>query len=136
MIILDFRDRRPIYEQLIEKFQEIMMVGVLEKDEKLPSVRQMAVDLSINPNTVQRAYAELERQGYIYSIKGKGSFVAEISQLVDIRREEIKKQLVQAAKQARMGGFSKEEFLIEAETAYRTEGCEKEICEKGGSISD
>ena len=63
MIILDFRDRRPIYEQLIEKFQEVMMIGALEKDEKMPSVRQLASELSINPNTVQRAYGQLEREG-------------------------------------------------------------------------
>ena len=65
MIILDYRDRRPIYEQIVERFQELMMSGGLEQDAQLPSVRSLAMDLSINPNTIQRAYAELERQGYI-----------------------------------------------------------------------
>ena len=64
MIILDYRDRRPIYEQIMERFQELMMSGGLKQDEKLPSVRSLAMELSINPNTIQRAYAELERQGY------------------------------------------------------------------------
>ena len=73
MIILDYRDRRPIYEQVISRFQELMLTGALEKDSQLPSVRSLAMELSINPNTIQRAYAELERQGDIYSIKGKGS---------------------------------------------------------------
>lgn len=118
MIILDFRDRRPIYEQLTEKFQEMMMIGALDKNEKMPSVRQLAAELSINPNTVQRAYGELEREGFIYSIKGKGSFVADISQLKDIRREEIRKSLEQTAKRAFMSGISKEEFLEDAEKAY------------------
>ena len=77
MIILDYRDRRPIYEQVISRFQELMLTGALEKDSQLPSVRSLAMELSINPNTIQKAYAELERQGYIYSIKGKGSFVAD-----------------------------------------------------------
>ena len=78
MIILDYRDRRPIYEQVISRFQELMLTGALEKDSQLPSVRSLAMELSINPNTIQRAYTELERQGYIYSIKGKGSFVADM----------------------------------------------------------
>lgn len=77
MIVLDYRDRRPLYEQVTEKLEELMFTGVLPPDSRLPSVRNMATELSINPNTIQRAYAELERQGYIYSIQGKGSFVAD-----------------------------------------------------------
>ena len=77
MIILDYRDRRPIYEQVLEKLKELMLLDVLKENDPLPSVRSLAMDLSINPNTIQRAYAELERQGYIYTVKGRGSFVAE-----------------------------------------------------------
>ena len=96
MIILDYKDRRPIYEQIVERFQELMIVGIMEKDSQLPSVRNLAMDLSINPNTIQRAYAELERQGYIYSIKGKGNFVADNDHIKEskkkglyIRQEEL-----------------------------------------------
>ena len=74
MIILDYKDRRPIYEQVAEKLEELMLLGVLGENEPLPSVRSLAMELSINPNTIQRAYAELERQGYIYTVKGKGKF--------------------------------------------------------------
>ena len=81
MIVLDYRDRRPLYEQVAERLQEMMFNGVLPQDAQLPSVRSLATDLSINPNTIQRAYGELERQGYIYSIKGKGSFVADNSRM-------------------------------------------------------
>lgn len=77
MITLDYKDRRPLYEQVVERFQDLMFRGVLKPDDKMPSVRSLATDLSINPNTIQRAYTELERQGYIYSVKGKGSFVAD-----------------------------------------------------------
>ena len=77
MIVLDYRDRRPLYEQVTEKLEELMFSGVLPPDSRLPSVRSMATELSINPNTIQRAYAELERQGYIYSVQGKESFVAD-----------------------------------------------------------
>ena len=69
MILLDYKDSRPIYEQVVEKLQELMLLGVLEEDDQMPSVRSLAMELSINPNTIQRAYGELERQGYIYMVK-------------------------------------------------------------------
>ena len=69
MIILDYKDRRPIYEQVVSKLEELMLLGVLKENEPLPSVRALAMELSINPNTIQRAYVELERQGYIYTVK-------------------------------------------------------------------
>lgn len=72
MIMLDYKDTRPIYEQVVEKFQTLILKGVLEPDAQLPSVRSLAFELSINPNTIQRAYGELERQGFIYTIKGRG----------------------------------------------------------------
>ena len=75
MIILDYNDKRPIYEQIVDKMQRLIVGGALEPDEKLPSVRSLAVELSINPNTIQRAYSELERSGFIYSVKGRGNFV-------------------------------------------------------------
>ena len=77
MIVLDYRDRRPLYEQVTERLEELMFQEILTENTKLPSVRSLATELSINPNTIQRAYAELEQRGYIYSVKGKGSFVAE-----------------------------------------------------------
>ena len=72
MIILDYQDRRPIYEQVTEKFRILIYQGVLPPGERLPSVRQMAMELSINPNTIQRAYMTLEQEGLIYPVKGKG----------------------------------------------------------------
>ena len=67
MILLDYKDRRPIYEQVVSKFEELMLLGAMKENEPLPSVRSLAMELSINPNTIQRAYVELERQGYIYT---------------------------------------------------------------------
>ena len=75
MILIDYKSRKPIYEQIIDNVKELIVSGVLERDEQLPSVRQLAQELAINPNTIQKAYAELERQGVIYSLKGRGSFV-------------------------------------------------------------
>ncbi|UOR10491.1 GntR family transcriptional regulator [Halobacillus amylolyticus] len=75
MFELDIRSRIPIYEQLVEKLKHLIINDVLQQDEKLPSVRELAQQLTINPNTIQKAYRELEAQGYTYSVKGKGSFV-------------------------------------------------------------
>lgn len=75
MFELDFRSRIPIYEQLVYRFKELVINGVLKPDEQLPPVRVLAGELTVNPNTVQKAYRELEHQGYIYSIPGKGHFV-------------------------------------------------------------
>ena len=75
MIVLDYSDKRPIYEQIVDRMQALIAGGVLEPDEKLPSVRALAMDLSINPNTIQRAYAQLERDGFIYCVRGRGNFV-------------------------------------------------------------
>ena len=76
MLTLNYRDSRPIYGQIKDGLRRMIVTGALEPDEKLPSVRAMAVELSINPNTIQRAYAELEAEGFIYSVPGKGSFAA------------------------------------------------------------
>ncbi|MCI8758260.1 MAG: GntR family transcriptional regulator [Oscillospiraceae bacterium] len=76
MLTLNYRDSRPIYGQIKDGLRRLIVTGALEPDEKLPSVRSMAMDLAINPNTIQRAYAELEAEGFIYSVPGKGSFAA------------------------------------------------------------
>lgn len=94
MIRLNFRDARPIYEQIEEDFKKLILSGGMEDNEKLPSVRTLATQLSINPNTIQRAYNELETKGYIYSVPGKGSFVCERSEKRMERVNEIKKELL------------------------------------------
>lgn len=76
MFELDVRSRKPIYEQLTDKVKEMILHGILQTDEQLPSVRTLSQQLTVNPNTIQKAYRELEREGYIYSLQGKGSFVA------------------------------------------------------------
>ena len=76
MISLNYRDSRPIYEQIKDGLRKLIVTGGLRPDEKLPSVRALAAQLAINPNTIQRAYNELEGEGYIYSVPGKGSFAA------------------------------------------------------------
>ena len=90
MIRLDYRDARPIYEQVRDGLRSLMVTGVLAAGEKLPSVRSLATELAINPNTIQRAYNELEAEGYIYSVAGKGSFVSGTADADAARRETLR----------------------------------------------
>lgn len=76
MFQLDYGDHRPIYEQIKDKMKELIISGVLKENDKVPSVRDMACSLAINPNTIQKAYRDLESEGYIYSVRAKGSFVS------------------------------------------------------------
>jgi len=75
MFQLDYRDRRPLYEQIKDKIKNLIISGILKPDERIPSVRELAQTLTINPNTIQKAYKDLETEGFIYSIRAKGNFV-------------------------------------------------------------
>ncbi|OUP16217.1 GntR family transcriptional regulator [Lachnoclostridium sp. An196] len=100
MILIDYSDRRPIYEQVTEKIAELIIRGVLPPESQLPSVRSLAMDLSINPNTIQRAYQELERKGYTYSVPGKGSFVSQKTEYLEEQRENILEEQRRLAEKA------------------------------------
>ena len=111
MISLNYRDPRPIYEQLEEKLRRMILSGAIGEGEKLPSVRELAGQLAINPNTIQRAYRELEQEGYICSVPGRGSFVLERSEALAARRKELLAELDERVKQLRGLGMSEEEIL-------------------------
>ena len=85
---------------------------------RLPSVRQLAMDLSINPNTIQRAYAQLETEGVIYSVKGKGNFVADTQQIKKKNREDYRRELMETVQKGKSLGFSEEELVSEVEHSY------------------
>ncbi len=82
MIQLDYGDHRPLYEQIKEKIKELIISGILKEEDKIPSVRELAGSLAINPNTIQKAYRDLETEGYIYSVRAKGSFVTPQTEVV------------------------------------------------------
>ena len=111
MISLNYRDSRPIYEQIKDGLRKLIVTSALAVDDKLPSVRALATQLSINPNTIQRAYNELESEGYIYSVPGKGSFCAQFSPQSDPRREELLARLEETVRELRWLGVSEEEIL-------------------------
>ncbi len=108
---LNYRDSRPIYEQIQDGLRKLIVTGALRPDEKLPSVRAMAMELAINPNTIQRAYGELETEGYIYSIPGKGSFVAAVKEPMEIRRRALMAKLGEIIAELRYLCVSDEEIF-------------------------
>ena len=89
MVQLNYRDAKPIYEQIKEGLRKLVVSGALSAGDKLPSVRELASQLAINPNTIQRAYRELENEGYIYTLVGKGTFVAECGNIDNTREKEL-----------------------------------------------
>jgi len=93
MGLINFRDARPIYEQIADHYKQLILSGVMLPDEQMPSVRNLAVELSTNPNTIQKAYAELIRDGFVYTVKGRGNFVAGGGGLLDRKKEELLKVL-------------------------------------------
>lgn len=110
-IMVDIKSRKPIYEQLVESVKTSVVKGFMKPDEALPSVRQLAGELAINPNTIQKAYAELERQGIVYSVPGKGSFVcSEVGDVRETHKKELLSELEKAAERAQENGLTKEEI--------------------------
>lgn len=111
MFDLDVRSRIPIYEQLVEKLKELIIHEVFKVDEQLPSVRTLSKELTINPNTIQKAYRELELQGYIYSVPGKGNFVAPTLKLTNEKVEKMKEALIKLISEALYLGMKKEDIV-------------------------
>ena len=109
MLHLDYRDARPIYSQIMDSICTQIRAGVLESGEKLPSVRELAGQLAINPNTIQRAYRELESQGWITTIAGKGCFVCGIPG--EGSKAQLLKSFDQMVEQLLLRGITKEELM-------------------------
>lgn len=118
MILLDFRDKRPIYEQIVEKLERLIAGGALEPDAKMPSVRSLGIELSVNPNTIQRAYNQLEQDGYLYTVSGRGSFVAPESEWRDGKKQRTLQDWLQVTLKAKEAGLTKSELIREMEWIY------------------
>ena len=121
MIVLDYKDRRPLYEQVAERFKELIIRGVLPADTQMPSVRSQAIALSINPNTIQRAYSQLEQQGYIYPVKGRGNFVADSTALVKQKKESLLEEMKRLVTGGKELGIRQTEFIRVIDLVYREE---------------
>ena len=109
MLCLDRHDPRPVYEQVVEGLERLIARGVLAEDEQLPSVRQLATDLMVNPNTIQKAYSELLSRGTIYSVRGRGNFVSGDADVRGRRLQEIGTRMKALMREAKEIGATKEE---------------------------
>lgn len=118
MIQLDYKDKRPLYEQVTERFKELILNGALQSDEKIPSVRSLAIELSVTPNTIQRAYSELEKAGYIYTVTGRGNFVSSQNALRDLYLEKVLSDVKTSVIRARAAGISKQDISDAVEFIY------------------
>lgn len=121
MFSVNYRDPRPIYEQVKDGLRRAILTGVLAPDDKIPSVREAATQLVINPNTIQKAYRELESEGYIYSVPGKGSFVSDCVEARSLRKRELFERLDETVAELSHIGVSMEELC-----AHVAQRCKKE----------
>lgn len=110
VITVDTRSRQPVYEQLIDNIRENVLLGNIAPGEQLPSVRSLAGELCINPNTIQRAYNELERMNFLVSVPGRGSFISDdLSELRDSQKKNIMCELEKLLVDSKNAGVKKEE---------------------------
>ncbi|MCT4617851.1 MAG: GntR family transcriptional regulator [Marinisporobacter sp.] len=129
MFQIDLTSRKPIYEQVMDRFKQLIIKEVLKADEKIPSVRELAKELTINPNTIQKSYRELERQGYLYSVKGRGNFVCgKIRKVDEEKLNKLKKQIQNSLSELIYMGMEKEELIELIEATY--------VSIKGGNDND
>lgn len=122
MITINTRDSRPIYEQIKEGLCRLILTGVLQTGERLPSVRELAGQLAINPNTIQRAYREMEQEGFIYSMIGKGSFVSPLEQVDHSRIDAKKVQFREAALELMRLGAGKDTLIAMLDELKQEDG--------------
>ena len=134
MIQLNYKDPRPIYEQVKDGIRKLAYSGVVGPDEKLPSVRELAMKLAINPNTISRAYKELEQEGFLYTVAGRGTFINQEYDLNDSRKEELWQQFEKAAKGLIELSVTSQEFEERIKSLMGVD--EGTDVKKGGSIDD
>ena len=121
MIHLDHRDVRPIYAQIIGRFQEQITAGILESGERLPSVRELAAQLAINPNTIQRAYRQLEMEGWIVTVPGRGCFVSHDERRLEEEKRRMLTQFDQTVEALAAFGISREDLVARLQEGGNTD---------------
>ena len=121
MLQLNYRDSRPIYEQVKDGLRKLVISGAIAPDEKLPSVRSLASSLAINPNTIQRAYEALEREGYVYTVAGRGTFAAPQSDVGAERRGKLLADFAEAARELLYLGVSPDQLKAHLDTIAKEE---------------
>jgi len=118
LIVIDYQNRKPIYEQVVERFQRLILTGAMEPDTQMPSVRALATELAINPNTIQKAYTILEQKGFIYPVKGRGNFVSGNQDLKEQEQTVFFQKLGTLIQEGKELGVSKELCLQKTAEFY------------------
>ena len=119
MFQIDPLSRVPVYEQLVEQIESFVLTGILEPNSQLPSVRNLSVSLSVNPNTIQKAYIELDRRGLIYSVPGKGSFIAEnAKETLSLTKQNRLNELEDIAVELKLAGIKKTLLVERIDKVY------------------
>ena len=121
MLSINYKDPRPIYEQVRDALRQLILSGAIAPGEKLPSVRELAASLAINPNTIQRSYRELESLGLINTVPGKGAFAATDGAAAHRRTHELYQQLSAAVQELKLLGVQRADVISAAEEAYGKE---------------
>ena len=117
MITLNYRDARPIYEQVCDGLRRLIVSGAIADGDKLPSVRALATQLAINPNTIQKAYRDLESEGYTYTVAGKGTFVAEHREILNTRQHELLEEFDEVVEELCFLSVSRSDLITRIEHA-------------------
>ena len=121
MITIDYQSKLPLYEQIAERFQALILRGALPPGSQMPSVRSLAVELSINPNTIQKAFALLEQQGYIYPVRGRGNYVSDTAKLADNKKHSLLEEIRQLLRQGKELGITRSEYITVLDGLYQEE---------------
>lgn len=121
MLSLNYRDSRPIYEQVKDELRKLVITGAIAPDDKLPSVRALASSLAINPNTIQRAYEALEREGYVYTITGRGTFASPQQDVGEERKKQLLAAFDEAARELVYLGVDREELKARLDAPEKEE---------------
>jgi len=134
MFQVDAMSRIPVYEQIVEQMERFILAGIMNPNDKLPSVRNLSVELAINPNTIQKSYTELDRRGVIYSVPGRGSFVAAdaLERIGGNKRMKLN-ELKELMKELKLAGITFEEVEECLKTVY-SETEDGENTEEGGNL--
>ena len=122
MFVINYQSREPIYEQLYKNVVRLVSLGAMEPEHQLPPVRQLATELGVNPNTVSKAYKNLEKDGIIYSVVGKGSFIMKNSNAANSKKSEAINNLEKAVKSAVEVGVTQDEIMKITQDIYRGSG--------------
>lgn len=121
MITIDYQSKLPLYEQISERFETLILRGALPPGSQMPSVRSLAMELSINPNTIQKAFALLEQQGYIYPVRGRGNYVSDTAKLAENKKHSLLEEIRQLLRQGKELGITRSEYITVLDGLYQEE---------------